>query len=87
MIIQCLPALPCDNVLLCLDILFTIIHFLVSKCITLIILYCTCIEFITYAMHIVKVCWMHFKVDTNLHSYYIMLEYHGNRLTAQNYLI
>ena len=26
---------------------------------------------------------MHFKVDFNLHSYYIMKEYHANRLKAQ----
>ena len=27
---------------------------------------------------------MHFKVDINLHSYYIILEYSCNRLIAQN---
>ena len=63
--------------------LFTIISLLASKCITLKMLYCMHIEFMTCIANSQMFAQMHFEVDINLHSYYIMLQYYANRLTGQ----
>ena len=35
-------------------------------------------------LHIAKFTQMDFKVDIHLHYYFIMLEYHANRLITKN---
>ena len=62
---------------------FPIISFLASKCITLKILNYTFIEFIIYALSIIEGCPNGLQIDIYLHYNFDMLEYYAKRLIAE----
>ena len=64
--------------------LFTITSFLASKCMPLKVLNYTFIDIIIDALHKLKFTKMDFKIDIHSHYFFIMVEYHANRLIAEN---